>query len=278
PARDMLSTPVMITLSHLHRAVAWLVPTLVFAPFLMGADGQGCGPGAPFGSSTDAGVPVTDAVSGGGCTPADCGNPPPELPCPSNATSTSSCVARAEGGCGWSTPECVPVDAGPADGCTGIALPCVGCPYGSLGTAKDGNGCDTCPICAPPPDGAVVCGCPAILVGKCPDGSSPPTTTGPAPCYCEESGPCPAADAGAADAGPACTSNADCPTGSECGFLEADGCTAKGECFATPGVTCDAFELGCACDGSEMNLACNGLPTGYSPEPYRHTGACTDGG
>jgi hypothetical protein len=242
----------MITLSYLHRALAWVVPTLAFAPFLMGADGQGCGPGAPFGNSADAGVPVTDAVSGGGCTPADCPNLPPELPCPSNATSTSSCVARAGGGCGWSTPECVPVDAGLADACTG---------------------------CAPPPDSAVVCACPAILVVKCPDGSSPPTTTGPAPCYCEETGPCPVADAGAVDAGAvSCTSSADCPTGSECGFLEFGGCTAKGECFATPGVACNAFEPGCACDGSEMNLACNGLPTGYSPKPYRHTGACTDGG
>jgi hypothetical protein len=38
-----------------------------------------------------------------------------------------------------------------ADAC--LALPCVPCPYGSLGIGKDANGCETCPICAPPDAG-----------------------------------------------------------------------------------------------------------------------------
>jgi len=263
-----------MTLSYLPRRLSFILPALAFAPFLLGADGQGCGPGAPFGTGhADSGTTPPDASSVS-CTAADCQGLAPVLLCPSDATSESSCVAQADGDCGWSSPVCVVVDAGHADACTGVALPCAACPYGSTGTATDANGCDTCPICAPPPDAGVICGCPAIIVAKCPDGSSPPMTTGPAPCFCPESGPCPA-DAGTTS----CTSDGDCPTGSACGFPEAEACMViTGECFALPGVECNAISLGCACDGTEVNVACNGLPSGYAPKPLRHTGACTDAG
>jgi hypothetical protein len=257
-----------MTLSYLRRGVSSLAAALTLAPFLMGADGQGCGPGAPFsGGVEDAGTSSTDSSSGGcctacspplgacppdvgseggvsdamgACTPTDCKGLPPVLPCPSDDTSESSCVREAGGGCGWSDPVCVVSDAGNA----------------------------------PPPDAPVVCSCPTILVAKCPDGSSPPTTTGPAPCHCPEVEPCPA-EAGTVS----CGSDVDCPTGSACGFPEADACTVtSGQCFPSPGVECNAIALGCACDGTEVNIACNGLPSGYEPKPLRHSGPCTDGG
>jgi hypothetical protein len=270
-------------LSYLRRHMVRIAPALAFAPFLMGADGEGCGPGAAFGTGPgDAGPPATDAAtdaSGGSCTPADCPGSAPVLLCPSDATSETSCVPQAGGGCDWSTPVCVVVDAGHADACSNVLPPCAACPNGSTGTAKDANGCDTCPICvtldgAPPPD-AAICACPAILVTKCSDGSSPPMTSGPAPCYCPQAGPCPVEDGGNLP----CTSDANCPTGSACGFPEADACmTTKGECFPLPGVECNAIVLGCACDGTDVNVACNGLPSGYAPKPLKHTGACVDGG
>jgi hypothetical protein len=255
-----------MTLSYLRRGVSSLAAALTLAPFLMGADGQGCGPGAPFsGGAEDAGTSSTDSSSSGCCatcspppgacpvgseggvsdamgvcTPIDCKGLPPVLPCPSDQTSESSCVRQASGGCGWSAPACVVSDAGNA----------------------------------PPPDAPVVCSCPAILVAKCPDGTSPPVTTGPAPCQCQEVEPCPA-EAGTVS----CGSDVDCPTGSACGFPEAEACAATiGQCFPLPGVECNAISLGCACDGTEVNVACNGLPSGYEPKPLRHTGPCTDGG
>lgn len=263
-----------MALSHLRRGVAFIGPALALAPFLLGADGQGCGPGAAFSSSPAAGVTATDSSSAG-CTAADCPGLPPVLPCPSDATSVSSCLAEVDGGCGWSTPVCRVLDAGNADACSSVAPPCAPCPYGSTGTATDANGCSTCPVCSPPPDAAVVCNCPAVLVVTCPDGSSPPIATGPAPCNCQEVGSCPADDAGNLP----CSSDADCPTGSACGFSEAEACTVtEGQCFALPGVECGAIALGCACDGTEVNVGCNGLPSGYAPKPLRHTGPCTDGG
>jgi hypothetical protein len=47
-----------------------------------------------------------------------------------------------------------------ADAC--VALPCVPCPYGSTGIGKDANGCETCPICAPPDAGRTTDGCTTI--------------------------------------------------------------------------------------------------------------------
>jgi len=261
-----------MTFSYLRRRISLLAPALAFAPFLLGAEGQGCGPGVPFSSAPEDGGTSAPDTSNGGC---DCEGFPPVLPCPSDATSESSCVTQADGACAWSAPVCVTLDAGQADACPSLTPSCAACPYGSTGTATNTNGCSTCPICAPPPDSGVVCNCPAILVVKCADGSSPPVTTGPAPCDCQEVGSCPAEDAGTQP----CSTDADCPAGSACGFPEAEACAAtQGQCFPLPGVECTAVALGCACDGTEVNIACNGLPSGYSPKPLLHTGACTDGG
>jgi hypothetical protein len=84
-----------------------------------------------------------------------------------------------------------------------------------------------------------------------------------------------AADAGSK--GP-CGSTADCPAGTMCAFPATPACTTVGECFPTPGLTCNSFSAGCACDGTEINIACTGLPSGYETKPLRHTGACVDGG
>jgi len=75
------------------------------------------------------------------------------------------------------------------------------------------------------------------------------------------------------DAGP-CTTDADCGSGRLCGFLESAGCSATGTCFPAPGVVCNAIVLACACDGTNINVACNGLPSGYAPKPFAHSGVC----
>ena len=76
-----------------------------------------------------------------------------------------------------------------------------------------------------------------------------------------------------------CTKASDCGTGL-CGFATADGCSAKGKCFPTPGVMCNGFSPGCACDGSTINITCTGLPDGYVTAPLAHAGQCAvaDGG
>ena len=71
-----------------------------------------------------------------------------------------------------------------------------------------------------------------------------------------------------------CTTKTDCRTGELCGFPESARCSATGTCFPAPGVTCNAIVLACACDGTDFNIACNGLPSGYVPKPFAHTGAC----
>jgi hypothetical protein len=82
---------------------------------------------------------------------------------------------------------------------------------------------------------------------------------------------------GARDAGGGpgiCTTKTDCRTGELCGFPESARCSATGTCFPAPGVTCNAIVLACACDGTDFNIACDGLPSGYMPKPFAHTGAC----
>jgi len=80
-----------------------------------------------------------------------------------------------------------------------------------------------------------------------------------------------------ADAGPgaACTTSAECGANGICGFEASLACSATGQCFASPGATCEAYSPGCACDGSEINVACNGLPAGYETAPLAHTGVCS---
>jgi hypothetical protein len=74
--------------------------------------------------------------------------------------------------------------------------------------------------------------------------------------------------------GAACSTSADCAANEICGFPEAEACSATGQCYASPGVVCEAYSPGCACDGTEINVACNGLPTGYETKPIAHTGEC----
>jgi hypothetical protein len=86
------------------------------------------------------------------------------------------------------------------------------------------------------------------------------------------SGPC-GSDGGIV-AGP-CTSNADCTTGYECGFLISEACSAAGTCVRVDeGVRCNSYEPGCTCSGTTINVACNGYPSGYAPQPVLHTGVC----
>jgi hypothetical protein len=88
----------------------------------------------------------------------------------------------------------------------------------------------------------------------------------------------PSPDAGGSGA---CTTDADCANGGICGFLEAAGCGAAGQCFPAPaGARCAiASIVGCGCNGSDVSIdpSCySGLPSGYQSKPVLHEGACTD--
>jgi hypothetical protein len=292
---------------------------MLVLPFLVGADGKGCQPGGPIpiGSGDDSGAMVDGgslADVGTGCTPASCaGLAAPALAktCPDGTTLTASvCEEQPSGQCAWGFPAC------PTDACVAGALPCVPCPNGSLGVGKDANGCDTCPICAPPPDaGRPIDACAALPCVPCPNGSlgvgkdangcdtcpicAPPPDAGRSVDACATVAPicnlpncrygviartdasgcevCPEC-APAPDASAGCTGDADCSSGQVCGFLETDSCGAAGSCFPAPMIICNAYGAGCACDGSEVNMICNGLPAGYARKALKHTGPCVDGG
>jgi hypothetical protein len=88
----------------------------------------------------------------------------------------------------------------------------------------------------------------------------------------------PLSDAGGTGA---CTTDADCGNGRICGFLEAAGCAATGQCFPAPtGARCAiASTVGCGCNGTEVSIdpSCySGLPSGYQSKPVLHEGMCTD--
>ncbi len=271
-----------MTSLQLRSRVAWTAPMVLVLPFLMGADGNGCQPGGPItiGSGGDSGGVVTEggspADSGSGCTPASCAGmavPADAKLCPDGTTLTENlCEEQANGHCGWSFPAC------PTDAC--VALPCIGCPYGSLGTATSADGCPTCPICAPPPDsGTTIDACPAVApicnLPNCMYGVTARTDAN----GCEVCPVCtPAPDAGSGDGGSPCSADTDCPSGEVCGFLETNACGTPGSCFKAPTIICNAYSPGCACDGSEVDIICNGLPSGYVRKPLKHTGACVDGG
>jgi hypothetical protein len=87
----------------------------------------------------------------------------------------------------------------------------------------------------------------------------------------------PAADAGGTGV---CVTDADCPSGFICGFLQSDGCAASGQCFPGPtGPRCAiASTVGCGCNGSQVSIdpSCySGLPSGYVKKPVLHEGTCT---
>ncbi len=277
-----------MTSLRLRSRVAWAGPVVFVLPFLMGADGAGCAPGGliTIGSGNDAGGSGNDAgtVSDGGsradaasgCTQASCaGMAVPALAklCPDGTTLTENvCEEQPDGRCGWDFPAC------PTDAC--VALPCPACPYGSTGVGKNADGCDTCPICSPPPDaGQTTDACPAVApicnLPDCMYGVIPKTDAN----GCDVCGVCaPPPDAGSGDGGTRCRADSDCPGGEVCGFLETNACGAAGTCFPAPMIICNAYSPGCACDGSEVDVICNGLPSGYVRKPLKHTGACVDGG
>src|ERR1019366_3344549 len=159
----------------LRSRVAWSAPIVLVLPLLMGADGKGCEAGGPIPVGSGAGDDASASTDGGGgggggvvCTQASCaGMAVPALAklCPDGtAVSESVCEEQANGKCGWGFPAC------PSDACAASDLPCVPCPYGSTGTATDANGCPTCPICAPPPDGgSTVDACPPAPICNLPN-------------------------------------------------------------------------------------------------------------
>jgi hypothetical protein len=136
---------------HSRHRIAWTMPVLVALPFLMGADGPGCGGVVTIGSgvpTNDGGsgtvTPGIDAATGGDSATCACPGPAPSAPntrCPDGSTAGPICAPHTDGTCSWAIRSC-PSDACPALGC----FP--SCPNGTL---KDSSGCDTC-RCAPGPD------------------------------------------------------------------------------------------------------------------------------
>jgi hypothetical protein len=165
----------------------------------------------------------------------------------------------------------------PAD-CVGLAAPALAlaCPDGtSVGATlctRQANG--QCDWGFPPCPGDGGARCPALgCFPRCPNGVLK-DNNGCDTCQCAPT------DAGTTGV---CTSNADCPNGGICGFLESDGCAATGQCFPAPsGPRCAiASAVGCGCNGMEVSIdpSCySGLPTGYQTKPVLHEGACTDAG
>jgi hypothetical protein len=222
-----------------RSTIVWTSLAAVAIPFLMGADGGGCSSGGPV-------------VDGGPGRDVDAGTDA------SIACSASDCAGLAAPAIARLCP----------DGTSVAATVCVAQADGQCGW-----GFPECPADDAGSDAAITCSCPNMPVAPtCPDGSPRGFMRGPAPCQCEELAPCPASDGGGA-----CAADTDCPTGSICGFPEADACAATGRCFAVPGAHCEVYEAGCACGGSEINLACTGLPDGYATKPLMHTGACEGG-
>jgi hypothetical protein len=282
-----------MTTSRLPARAALALPVALFVPLLMGADGNGCQPGSPFGSSgNDAAAPDgasagDDASTADGgpvvCTPASCANEAmSEVAklCSDGTTLTESLCADVDGRCQWTFPAC-PSDAGAqpdaaGDSC-GPAPVCnlPDCMYGVI-AQTDANGCPACGVCGPAPDAgsgsgtdaSCDCGAPPP-VAACPGGGGPSVT-----CESTSSTTCHWVVGSCSDAGAPCTASADCPSDQVCGFPESAGCSAQGACFAMQEVTCQAIALACACDGTEINVACNGLPSGYASKPYAHSGAC----
>jgi hypothetical protein len=86
---------------------------------------------------------------------------------------------------------------------------------------------------------------------------------------------------GSADAGSSCKTDADCPTGSSCGF-PISACAAAGACFKIPNPLppcAPVFTSDCTCDGSTVSLgiqACLGFPNGFAQVQLLHEGACAD--
>ncbi len=247
---------------QLRSRAAWAAPVMLVLPFLMGADGKGCQAGGPIpigsgdnggtvgegGSGGDDGGEVADGASradaGSVCTPASCaGLAAPAEVCPDGTTLTASvCEEQRPGQCGWGFPAC------PADACVAYALPCVPCPFGTVGIGKDANGCDTCPICAPPSDaGAKVDACPAAPICNLPN------------CMY---GVIARMDANGCDLCPACASAPDAGS-CQCGPMPpVVGCPGGGSvtisCEQTSTKSCSWVVGACPVPGDDGGLECTG--------------------
>jgi Antistasin family len=199
------------------------------------------GPGCGGTVFIGSGASGNDAGSGGGVTADDAG---------SVSDSAGTCMCT-----------------GPAPG-----APTVMCSDGSLGGPVCGQHADgTCAwtlrSCPPSSDSCPALGCfPNCPGGVLKDSNGCDTCT------------CAPVDAGSTSV---CTTNADCPNGGPCGFLESEGCAAIGHCFPAPtGARCAIpSSIGCGCSGSDVSIdpSCySGLPSGYQTKPVLHAGACTD--
>lgn len=132
---------------------------------------------------------------------------------------------------------------------------------GVVPSGIDGPALDAGPVTQPPSEGDA--GQPVTPVGPTPDGGSP--THAP--------------DATTVSA---CSSTADCQSGQACAWtVGPDWCAALdaiGTCVTLLDLPCGAeiTEEGCGCDGTDVmwSSGCSGLPSGYSPEPLAHKGAC----
>jgi len=71
-----------------------------------------------------------------------------------------------------------------------------------------------------------------------------------------------------------------CPSGQECAYVIADGCTAVPTCVTIPtptGCGTITFLTACGCDGTSVmwRIGCHAqYPSGYAPTPIAHAGAC----
>ncbi|HEY4014922.1 MAG TPA: hypothetical protein VGM06_16380 [Polyangiaceae bacterium] len=240
------------------------LPVVLIGFTAMGATSVGCQAGEVTPDPGDAAVGDGGAV----CTPASCAGlaaPAIAKVCPDGTTVTASvCEDQGGGRCGWGFPAC------PVDACAGPALPCVPCPYGSVGVGKDEDGCDTCPICAPPPDASPtsdacppppVCNLPNCAYGVVPqtdaNGCAVCPICAPAPdagnCQC---GPPPPVAACPGGQGPSvtCVSTpagscswvvGSCPTAEDAGAS----CTSDSDCPS--GHVCGFLETGgCGIEGT----------------------------
>jgi hypothetical protein len=174
-------------------------------------------------------------------------------------------------------------DGGASDGGSGGKTSCASdsdCTSGDVCAYAESATCDAKGVCVAKPAGAV---CGAIAYACACDGTNVEIGCNGLPDGFvskpfAHDGAC-AIDGG--QAGPSCSTSADCAANEVCGYAVTDGCSAKGQCVAEPGATPCVESEGCACDGTTITVGGCGagaLPSGYTSKPLAHENACTDGG
>ena len=112
-------------------------------------------------------------------------------------------------------------------------------------------------------------GTPRCLAGQCT--VCGPFAEGPPACFDAGSTGDASLDAAtdAPEAGGPCETSSDCPGGFGCGFLIAEGCSARGQCLAPPsGVNCASGRVECSCDGVPAYVpTCDGYDGIYGTAP-----------